>query len=150
METELKPWERLSTVRDMSNERTPIYKAITRPRRWETPEQVLEEAKDYFDQDPETFRPTIAGLCLHLGVTTTTFYDYESGKRGDEFTGVFKTIRQALESTVEAVLLYGKNQTGAIFWLKNHAGYRDQQTVDHTSGGKPIMVQMTEADERLA
>jgi hypothetical protein len=42
---------------------------------------------------------------------------------------------------VEEYLLAGKNATGAIFWLKNHAHYADNQQVVGKDGG-PVEIKI--------
>jgi hypothetical protein len=42
---------------------------------------------------------------------------------------------------VEENLVEGKNAAGPIFWLKNHAGYRDKQELEHTGkDGEPFTI----------
>ena len=92
-----------------------------RPRIFKCPEDMEALIEDYFGANDEY---TMAGLCNALGVMKSTLQDYE---KRPEFSGLVKGARQRVEAYVESILLQGKNQTGAIFWLKNHGGYRDQQ-----------------------
>lgn len=81
---------------------------------------------------------TIAGLAYHLEMTTQGVREYQ-GK--DEFSCIIKRAKLKIEMNFEENLS-GKNPTGSIFWLKNHAGYRDK-TEQELSGpdGGPIKTQ---------
>lgn len=90
---------------------------------------------------------TITGLARALGTTRDVLLDYESGKYddyddtdfdGDRFSNVIKDSKLRVQQNAEEILLSGAPATGSIFWLKNNAGWRDKQEVDHTSGGERI------------
>ena len=70
----------------------------------------------------------MAGLAYHLGVDRKTILNYE---KESEFFQTVKKARQRLEDSVER-RLFAANATGAIFWLKNNAGYTDRQEHDVT------------------
>src|SRR6185369_16142220 len=69
---------------------------------------------------------TIAGLAYHLHMTTQGLREYQ-GK--DEFSGIIKRAKLQVEMNEEENL-FGKNPAGSIFWLKNHAGYKDKTEQD--------------------
>lgn len=72
---------------------------------------------------------TVAGLAAYLGFhSRQSLLNYE-GK--PEFVDVIKKAKLKIEACWEAQLYDGKG-SGPIFWLKNHAGYRDKQEVAHT------------------
>ena len=114
-----------------------------RPRIFDTPEQMQAAIDDYFEscwgiieitkgegenRTTETRRVqerpyTIMGLALALNMCRETLCDY--AKNGT-FSDIVKRAKQTVELAVEEQLIAGKNATGPIFWLKNHAGYKDK------------------------
>lgn len=120
-----------------------------RPRIFDTPEQMQAAIDDYFEscwgiieitkgegenRTTETRRVqerpyTIMGLALALNMCRETLCDY--AKQG-QFSDIVKRAKQTVELAVEEQLIAGKNATGPIFWLKNHAGYRDKQELEHS------------------
>lgn len=121
-----------------------------RPPKYPTPELLQTAVDDYFescwvdkvtentDKDGNCTmsnvryqqRPyTIAGLAYHLEMTTQALRDYQAK---DEFLCIIKRAKQKVEMNVEESLVEGKNATGPIFWLKNHAGYKDKHETELT------------------
>ncbi len=91
---------------------------------------------------------TIMGLALALGMTRETLCQYAKDGR---FSDIVKKAKQTVEMYVEEMLLEGKNAAGPIFWLKNHAEYRDKTEQEHTGkDGGPIQVQDLTNDELLS
>jgi hypothetical protein len=84
---------------------------------------------------------TVAGLCHYLGfVSRQSFQDYE--KRA-EFRDTIKRARLKIEMYHEEELC-SKTPVGHIFWLKNNAGYRDKQDIEHTgANGKDLAIKVT-------
>jgi hypothetical protein len=120
---------------------------MARPAKYKTPEQMQEIIDRYFvDCAENRVAVTLAGLAYALGMTTQALRDY--GKK-DRFLCTVKDARQYVEATVEALLLSGNHAAGAIFWLKNNAGWKDAQQVnmDH-SGTVAIAAQLSEALQR--
>jgi len=97
---------------------------MARPRKFESPDQLEVLIDEYFEG---TKRPTMSGLCNHLGIPRQTLSDYH---QREEFSDIVKAARQRVEEAVEEMLLYEKGGAGAIFWLKNHANYVDQTQQD--------------------
>lgn len=95
-----------------------------RPRKFDTPEDLESLCDEYFKG---TERPTMSGLCNYLGIPRQTLSDYH---KRDDYSDIVKNARQKVEEAVEEALLYDKAGAGAIFWLKNHAGYVDQTQQD--------------------
>jgi hypothetical protein len=90
---------------------------------------------------------TITGLARALKTTRETLFDYESGKYDDKddtddagkwFSDVIKDSKLRVQQNAEEFLMSGAPATGAIFWLKNNAGWRDRQEIDHTAKDQPI------------
>lgn len=108
--------------------------------------------KDYFREIEESqgkTLPTLTGLAVHLGVGRKTLYNYA---HRDGFSEVLKAAYTAIELNVEQMLLKGEGSTtGAIFWLKNNANWRDKQELEHTgAGGGPIVYSDVERANRVA
>jgi hypothetical protein len=127
-----------------------------RPPKYATPEELQAVIEGYFEScwfeqvtestDEKTGktemssvryqqRPyTIAGLAYHLEMTTQALRDYQSK---DEFLCIIKRAKQKIEMNFEENL-HGKNPTGSIFWLKNHAGYKDKTETDVNHKGEIV------------
>lgn len=101
----------------------------------DTPE-LLDELVDEYRVKciAEERRMTMAGLCLHLGFTSRTQL-HEYGSKYPEFKGSVERARLIIEEGWEE-RLDSASATGAIFWLKNHAGYADRQDVNHMGIGE--------------
>lgn len=106
---------------------------VGRPAKF-TDSKVMQKAiDDYFLECETNEKPkTIMGLALALDMTRETFCQYE---KDGPFSDIVKKAKAKVVQEVEARLFSG-NPTGAIFWLKNHAGYRDKAEVEHL--GTPI------------
>lgn len=116
-----------------------------RPPKINTVEEMENAIKAYFIscQDPDNpnkyIRPlTITGLANAIGMTRETLLEYQ---KKDEFSDTIKQAKSQVEQWVEEYLFTGKNQTGAIFNLKNnYKGWKDKTESDITTGGKPIVL----------
>ncbi|WP_440220915.1 terminase small subunit [Dietzia sp. MNB45] len=96
------------------------------------------------DQKPYT----ITGLARALGTSRETLLDYESGKHDEKagdfdgadqrFSDAVKEAKSRVQEDAESRLMSGMPATGFIFWLKNNAGWRDRQEVDHTTKDQPM------------
>ena len=119
-----------------------------RPPKFATPEDMQEGIDAYFAERDDKEKPyTIAGLAYHLDMTTQGLREYQTK---DEFSCIIKKAKQKVELSVESLLLEGKG-AGAIFWLKNHAGYSDTQKMELSgSDGKPIEHKHDISDDMLA
>jgi hypothetical protein len=129
-----------------------------RPPKFKNPQDLEAKIKEYFDscwvdkvietENKETGettttniryqdRPyTVAGLASYLGfLSRQSMWDYE---QKEKFSYLIKEARIKIEMNVEEQLISGKNAAGPIFWLKNHADYKDKQEVDvnHDFTGK--------------
>lgn len=98
--------------------------AIGRPPKYETVEEMQVVIDSYFAECDEKQTPyTVTELATHLGMTRKTLCEYA---KDDEFCNAVKRAREKVEASVEKRLLSGANATGAIFWLKNNAGWKDR------------------------
>lgn len=98
-----------------------------RPPKYATVEAMEAACEAYFAECKAHKLPlTVAGLCVALNLSRQGLCEY-----GDKplFSDLVKRVKLRIEADVEA-RLFGPNATGAIFWLKNHAGYMDKQSHD--------------------
>jgi hypothetical protein len=102
---------------------------VGRPLKFETPEELAEKAVEYFEwsQDCDKGRFTSAGLRLFIGATRSTWGDY---KQRPAFSDTISHIETLLEDFNEKKLQWAGSTQGAIFWLKNKAGWKDEQDVN--------------------
>ena len=97
---------------------------MPRPLKYKTPEQ-MEKALDAYFTDNE--RPTMAGVCVALGICKQSLSNYYER---EGFSELIDFARLRVEAKVEEILLYDKAGAGAIFWLKNNAGWSDRTEQD--------------------
>lgn len=97
-----------------------------RPPLYDDPEKMFNDGMQYFNN---TDKPTITGLCLHLGFESRqSFYDTES-REGFSYT--IKRLRMMIENQYETKLIDKDYATpGVIFALKN-LGWKDTQEVEN-------------------
>jgi hypothetical protein len=79
--------------------------------------------------DDKIYPYTIHGLCVALDCTRDTLCEYE---KKPEFSDTIKRAKEKIRWYVEKELFLGKNPTGMIFWLKNNAGWKDKQELEHS------------------
>lgn len=106
-----------------------------RPHKYANPATLQKHIDDYFEViKTEKRPPTISGLCYHLGYADIS----EAYKLRDHpiFGQTYKRAHERLVAYWEELLARGCNNGGAIFALKNIAGWRDN--VDVTSGGEKL------------
>jgi hypothetical protein len=92
--------------------------------------KIFQETIDQYFKDVEAKREiaTVTGLAMALEMDRHTLLAYEGNK---EFSTSIKKARAKIESVIEQRLLTGKPPIGLIFWLKNNAGWRDENTTRH-------------------
>lgn len=83
-------------------------------------------------------QPTITGLAVALDTTRDLLLDYENKPENAEFSDAIKRAKILIHKYAEDYLHEGKNQTGAIFSLKNNFGWNDKTEIDMTTKGKAI------------
>lgn len=76
---------------------------------------VNSEGKEYMVSSPAPY--TMSGLARRLGMSRQSLINYLNK---DEFFDTIKAARSRIEEDVETRLMEGKNQSGAIFNLKNN------------------------------
>lgn len=105
-----------------------------RPPKYSTVEE-LDAAIDSYFSSLTPINYTLTGLCIALGITKETFYQYE---KDDKFSDSIKVARLKIEYAYEMKLTNGSFPTsGCIFALKNF-GWKDKYETDLTSGGDKI------------
>lgn len=91
-----------------------------RPPIYETPQELLERAAEYFEIETNSqgiCKPTISGLTFHLGFASrSTFYEYK--QRSEDFSYTIGRLLQFIESCYEKNL-HGFAWAGSAFFLKN-------------------------------
>ena len=92
-----------------------------RPAFYTTPEEFKQVAEEYLEttKNPSgAYKPTLTGLCFHLGFESLqSFYDYEEK---EAFTYTIRRLRLFVQSCYEQQL-YGFAWAGSSFALKNLA-----------------------------
>lgn len=98
--------------------RTPFY---------ETPEELASKIMEYFEWSDENDKGkyTSAGLRFYAGLTRSNWYQY---KQKPDFCDTLDHIETILEDFYEKKLQWAGSTQGAIFWLKNKAGWKDEST----------------------
>lgn len=107
-----------------------------RPPKYKKPSDMEAVIESYFAKCDEEKRPyTIMGLALALDLTRQGLCEY--AEKG-EFSDLVKKAKSKVELSVEE-RLFGPHATGSIFWLKNHAGYKDKHETEITGeNGSPL------------
>lgn len=105
-----------------------------RPLKFESVAKLQKAIDDYFAKTKEE-EWTITGLALALDTDRQTLINYQ--ERPEYFDAV-KKAKEMVHNAYEKDLRK-KGRGGDIFALKNF-GWTDQQQIDHTSGGKPIVI----------
>jgi hypothetical protein len=85
---------------------------------FQSPEQMEEAISEYFESSKQKngiYKPTLTGMCFHIGISLKVLYDYEK-KEPYRYTVV--QARTFIQSCYETNL-YGFAWGGAAFALKN-------------------------------
>jgi len=118
-----------------------------RPLKFQSVEELEQKVADYFaecdSKNIETLvKPyTITGLAYALGCDRDTLLNYE---QKEEFFGTVKKAKLKIHSWTEEYLFTGKNQTGAIFNLKNNYGWKDKTESETTLITPNPIIQLNE------
>ena len=126
---------------------------VGRPPTYKDDELPLFEQRitDYFaDCEDKGVPATTYGLALALHIDRDTLMRYGEGERDNEetdpeglgrmgFSAAVKRAKLYLRAQTEQTLMSGKATVGAIFWLKNCAGWKDQQEQVHNTGIQVII-----------
>jgi hypothetical protein len=100
-----------------------------RPYKVESPEALATKALEYFQWSDQYDKGkyTFAGLRLFIGFSRENWREY---RKYSEFVDTMNQIEGILEDFFEKKLQWAGSTQGAIFWLKNKAGWKDESTVN--------------------
>ena len=108
-----------------------------RPRIFSDPQDLIEEGFNFFEwcNQKRKGKITSSGLRLWLGMTRKNWHDY---KKHPDFCNAIEYLETVLEDFNELKLGWAGSTQGAIFWLKNKAGWKDEveQNVNQTITAK--------------
>lgn len=98
-----------------------------RPLKCETPDELAQKAIQYFEWSDKNDKGkyTFAGLRLFVGFSRENWREY---KARPEFVDTIDHIETLLEDFFEKKLQWAGSTQGAIFWLKNKSGWKDEVT----------------------
>jgi hypothetical protein len=123
-----------------------------RPPKFKTASEMQKAIDAYFescwgldrDGNKIQLRPyTVTGLANSIGMERKTLLDYQER---DEFSSTIKEAKKKVAQYVEEYLFMGKNQTGAIFNLKNNFDWKDKTETDLTSNGETLNIYLPKRD----
>lgn len=107
---------------------------VGRPLKIDNAKELEKLVNEYFDKTEEQ-KITITGLCLYLGLTKETFYEYA---RRPEYKQILDRARLMVENSYE-MSLRENGRTGDIFALKNF-GWVDRQEVENTGASRVTII----------
>lgn len=123
-----------------------------RPPKFKTAVEMQKAIELYFescwivDKDGERKQITpytVTGLANALGMERKALLEYQEK---DEFSNTIKEAKRKVAQYVEEYLFLGKNQTGAIFNLKNNFDWKDKTETDVTSNGETLNLYIPQKD----
>jgi hypothetical protein len=96
-----------------------------RPSLYEDPQDVVEKGVEFFEWClwARKGKLTSAGLRLWLGMSKTSYHNYS---KKPDFMNALSYLETVLEDFNELKLGWAGSTQGAIFWLKNKAGWKDE------------------------
>jgi hypothetical protein len=105
-----------------------------------TPDKLAKKIKQYFnmkekkrkDENKTLMYTSIFDVCSFLEITTRTWRNYR--QRPEHFPVIKKAEERIYANWVEQLFYPGRNSTGAMFYLKNNAGWADK--IEHQHKGK--------------
>ena len=128
-----------------------------RPPIYKDHHEMAKKIAEYIDYEDSRKRPdtfsgegkgiyTIEGCALFLGfASVTSFYDYE--KRNEEFMYTLQAYRLFLTKWNAEKLYWGGTFAGAMFWLKNYGGYKDEVTQNQNQSITKVEIIEKKRDE---
>ncbi len=89
--------------------------------------EVEERMWWYFEKCiTDDMKPSVAGLCLALGISRQAWQTWGTGEHRD-YADLVEKARQVMASIMEDYMLHGKiNPVTGIFLMKNNLGYSDK------------------------
>ena len=98
-----------------------------------TDDEVEQRMTEYFQIcEANTIRPGIETLCLYLGITRVTLFNWCHGiRQSKRRQQLALAAKQTVLSYIESATLSGRlNPASSCFLLKNWGNYKDQLTVE--------------------
>lgn len=104
-----------------------VKKRIGKPKKYPTPEELAYQALEYFEWCGATKnKVTFAGLRVYIDFSRQDWHNYKTNY--PDYFDTMSYIENLLEAEWEAKLGWAGSTQGAIFWLKNKAGWKDEST----------------------
>jgi len=121
---------------------------VGRPKLFSSAAEVEKKIDKYIETKEKEEKPlTVAGMARCLGMCSETLNQYS---KDPVFTDVIKKAKTRIEQQWEERLA-NSACTGAIFWLKNHANYRDKTEIGNTDKeGNDVKTDDLDVARRLA
>ena len=96
-----------------------------RPRHYTDQADMIEKGVEFFEWClwARKGKLTSAGLRLYLGMSKSSYHDYS---KNSDFSDALSYLETTLEDYNELKLGWAGSTQGAIFWLKNKAGWKDE------------------------
>jgi len=100
-----------------------------KPLLYESPSDLIEKGFEFFEWClwARKGKLTSAGLRLYLGLSRQSYHNY---RNRPDFFDALDYLETTLEDYNELKLGWAGSTQGAIFWLKNKAGWTDESTVN--------------------
>lgn len=119
-----------------------------RPMLYKTPEDLIEKGFEFFEwcNWARKGKITSAGLRLYLGLSRASYHEYS--KRPDFFDAL-DYLETTLEDYNELKLGWAGSTAGAVFWLKNKAGWTDESTVNQNQVITELKVEQVKGTPKL-
>lgn len=106
---------------------------VGRPRKFRSAAEFLKKANEYFESNTEYY---ITSFVLHMGLTCIqNLHEYAARP---EFSDVVNACRTKIQANIEPKLYQKTSASGAQFFMRAQAGWKIQDQLDVTSGGKEM------------
>lgn len=132
------------------------------PPLYKTPQEMCDKLAEYIAYEDSRKRPdqyikegkgiyTLEGAALFLGFSTRqSFYDYGTRKGNEEFAYIVDRFKLFLTQWNAQKLYWGGTFAGAMFWLKNWGGYKDEVTQNQNQTITEVRPQIFQVGTPLA
>jgi hypothetical protein len=122
---------------------------IGQPKKFLTPEELASKGLDYFEWVAETKQKiTFAGLKLYVGMNRSDWHNYKQNY--PDYFDTMNHIELLLEAEWEGKLGWAGSTQGAIFWLKNKAGWKDEITQNQNQTVTTVQPSIISGSPKLA
>lgn len=102
-----------------------IPKDVGRPRKYNTPEELIEKAKEFFEWSDQTRKGKYseAGFRVWMAMTKYDFFHY---RKDPNFATAMEYIDAQFEDEAEIKLMWAGSFQGAKFKLMNKHGWKEE------------------------